>query len=364
MKIRFIDFGYVSSLRSQAIYHGLAEAMAPDDEPILCLANPNEPYMCVGMHQDIRLEIDEAYCQRNHLPVLRRQIGGGTVYLDRHQLFYQFIYPRNKAPTRPVDIYPIFIEPVVNTYRNFGVNARFEPVNDIQVGQRKIGGTGGATINNAIVMAGSFMFDFDSTIMSDAVKNPSRQFRSSLKLFLDEYISTLKKELDNPPTRDELINRFLLEVEQCLNLTVRIDKPTARELEFITQSEKELSDPEWLYESGRRLVPSGIKISAQRYLTETSFKTDFGQLSVLLLEQDMRIVALSIFDTDSDGIENKKQTETLNSLCQQLIGSPLEKEALLNMLQEITFSFELQGDRICAEDLCNAILSGTQHPRN
>ena len=97
------------------------------------------------MHQEVAREVDVAYCRTQGLPIIRRQVGGGAVYLDRGQLFTHFIYPRKKAPEFAVNLYPRFIEPVVRTYRELGVDAVYRPINDIQVDGRKIGGTGAAS---------------------------------------------------------------------------------------------------------------------------------------------------------------------------------------------------------------------------
>ena len=100
MRLRVIDFGLVPALRSQAVYHGLAETIGPDSAPILSLASPETPYVCIGMHQDLAKEVDEAFCAANGFPVWRRQVGGGAVYLDRNQLFTHFIYPQRHTHHR------------------------------------------------------------------------------------------------------------------------------------------------------------------------------------------------------------------------------------------------------------------------
>ena len=84
MRLRVLDFGFVSALRSQAVYHGVADTITPDGEPVLTLVNPDTPYVCVGVHQEIGKEVDEAFCAANGLPVYRRHVGGGAVYLDRN----------------------------------------------------------------------------------------------------------------------------------------------------------------------------------------------------------------------------------------------------------------------------------------
>src|SRR5512144_1868055 len=151
MTIRVLDFGFVPPIASQAIYHGLADALAAEDAPVVTLCSPTDPYICVGALQDGRVEIDEAYCRSRGLPVLRREIGGGAVYLDRNHLFYHFIFPRHRASAASLDLFPWFIEPVLRTYRGLGIAARYRPINDIHVDGRKIGGTAAARIREAVV---------------------------------------------------------------------------------------------------------------------------------------------------------------------------------------------------------------------
>ena len=195
MRLRVLDFGFVPALRSQAVYHGVADTIAADGEPVLTLVNPDTPYVCVGVHQEVPREVDEAYCAADGLPIIRRHVGGGAVYLDRNQMFFHFMYPRTKAPQYAVNLYPRFIEPVVRTYRELGVEAEYRPVNDIQVKGRKIGGTGAASIGEATVMVGSFMFDFDTATMAHCLKVPSEKFRDKLRQTLDDYMTTMAKEL-------------------------------------------------------------------------------------------------------------------------------------------------------------------------
>ena len=153
------------------------------------------------------------------LPVIRRQVGGGAVYLDRNQMFFHFIYPRDKAPQYAANLYPLFCEPAVRTYRDFGVAAEYRPINDIQVAGRKIGGTGAASIGEATVMVGSFMFDFDTATMARCLKVPSEKFRDKLKTTLDDYMTTMTRELATVPSRDDVKARFLKHCAAVLGVT-------------------------------------------------------------------------------------------------------------------------------------------------
>lgn len=67
-------------------------------------------HMYVGYHQEVEKEIDTAYCQAHSIPILRREVGGGAVYLDSGQLFFQCVFHRERAPRRVEDIYQLFLQ--------------------------------------------------------------------------------------------------------------------------------------------------------------------------------------------------------------------------------------------------------------
>src|SRR4029453_12248415 len=123
MHMRVIDGGSVSAVLSQSIWYGIATRMTPEDDPVLTLVNPRDPYVCIGFHQNAELEVDERYCATRRIAVLRRRLGGGAVYIDDNQLIFHFIFPRQHAPSRVNRRHPMFIEPGVRPYRHPGIPA-------------------------------------------------------------------------------------------------------------------------------------------------------------------------------------------------------------------------------------------------
>ena len=97
-KIRLLDLGSVPAVRSQTVYHAVAYGMAETKQDTIILVSPSQPYVCIGYHQDLDQEVDLAYCQRHHLPVYRREVGGGAVYLDDGQIFTQWVFQKGHLP--------------------------------------------------------------------------------------------------------------------------------------------------------------------------------------------------------------------------------------------------------------------------
>src|SRR5579871_2404656 len=98
--VRLLELGAISWLRTQAVYHALAELMTEETPDTLILARTEEPYVCVGYHQSLNAVLDEAACRFAGLPIVRRRVGGGTTYLDKNQPFYQCIFHHKHLPYR------------------------------------------------------------------------------------------------------------------------------------------------------------------------------------------------------------------------------------------------------------------------
>lgn len=356
MRLRVLDFGTVTALRSQAVFHGVAETIRPDSDAVLTLASPETPYVCVGIHQEVAKEVDEAYCAEAGLPIYRRHVGGGAVYLDRNQLFTHFIYPRKKAPEFAVNLYPLFIEPVVRTYHDLGVDAQYRPINDIHVKGRKIGGTGAASIGEATLLVGSFMFDFDTEVMARCLKVPSEKFRDKLRQSLTDYMTTMKKELPELPSRERVKERFFVHCADVLGVEVVEDQPTPEELAAIERAETALADPAWTYLQGRKLVELGVKIAAGTHLTESTYKAPGGLIRVHLLGRDGRIENLMI-----SGDFTCLPPDGIDRLAARLSEAPLVLEPLTEVIEDAVVELGLQTPGVSAFDFATAIIAAVEH---
>ena len=191
--MKLYNLGKVNWQNSQLIYHALAEM----GQESLVLVSPSTPYVCIGFHQDARQEVDLEYCHKNGIPVFRREVGGGAVYLDGDQLFFQLILKRKNPaiPTRKDTFYRKLLQPVVNTYRKIGIEAKYKPVNDVIVSNRKISGTGVAEIGESIVFVGNLILDFNYKMMCRILKIPNEKFRDKIYKTMEENLSTIRREL-------------------------------------------------------------------------------------------------------------------------------------------------------------------------
>lgn len=295
--IRRLDLGFVTPLRSQAIYHGLAEAMDAGRPDTIVFCAPAEPYFCVGYHQRAGDVLDLGLCRRQGWPVLRRRIGGGTVYLDRHQLFYQAIVHHSRAPFSVERVYAIYLAAPVLALQRLGLDAALRAPNEIEVGGRRIAGTGGGQIGEAMVVVGNVLFDFPDAALARAWRAPSRPFRRLARAGLRSCLTTLGKELEAPPSMEALRDAIAAAYAETLGEELVAGAPTAREVEAIEAAERELASRAFILEgAGRRIA--GLKIARGVYVYEG--RAASAEVRVSLRVRDGVIDDLAVRGADPD----------------------------------------------------------------
>jgi lipoate-protein ligase A len=215
--LQVIDVGSASAVDTLAVAYGIASRLGPDGDPVLVLADPIEPFLCAGANEDIEQRIDLSFCRAEGIPVLRRRIGGRAIYIDRDQLIFHVIVPVSLAPRPTARIMPRLVTAMIETVRDFGLAARLRDPSDLLVGGRKIAGAAGAEIGDAVVVGGTFLFNFDSARMVCCLKAPSVAFRTRLRRLLDRRLTTFCEELGNPPPRRRVKTRLVGNFARCLD---------------------------------------------------------------------------------------------------------------------------------------------------
>lgn len=243
MQLRVVDAGSVGALRSQALWHGIAAAMGPDAAPTLSLCTPAEPYVSIGYHRRLD-EVDTDACAADGLPVIRRQIGGGPVYLDSDQLLFQLTLPARLAPPSVDRLYREFLGPAVDAFRSLGLDARLDGLNDIVVADRKISGTGAGQIGDAVTVVGNVMRAFPHERMVRVLALPDERMRAECLRLMRRHVSSLGAEgceATLAQARAALIDAYA----GALGGEARRDELRPDELEAIERWERRLADAHW-----------------------------------------------------------------------------------------------------------------------
>lgn len=263
---------------SQLIYHALASL----GREALSLVSPARPYVCIGFHQDVEQEIDLDFCKANNIPVFRREVGGGAVYLDGDQLFFHLILNKNNpiVPKRKETFYKKFLQPVINVYRRIGIPAEYKPINDLISGTRKISGTGVAEIGDCIVFVGNLIVDFNYEMMSKVLRVPDEKFRDKVHKTLVDNLTTIQREIGEKEAArwDEAsLNRLMVEeFQKLLGPMEPCQRDAALQTKMKELGTRMLSDA-WLHQKGgKRILGREVKIRAEIAMVHKVHKAPGG----------------------------------------------------------------------------------------
>jgi len=277
--MKLYSLGKVPWQESQIIYHALAEL----GWEALSLVSPATPYVCIGFHQDVEQEVDLAYCQERNIPVFRRDLGGGAVYLDGDQLFFQLILHKDhpEVPKNKGVFYEKFLQPVIHVYRRIGIPAVYKPVNDVLAGSKKISGTGVGEIGECIVFVGNLIVDFNTREMSRVLKVPDEKFRDKVHKTLEDNLSTIRRELGEKEASrwDEgTLNAFMAEEFQRILGPMEPSQKEGRLQEKMTELSQTYVTDEWLFQRGKRVSGRDVKIRSGVNLKHKAYKAPGGLL--------------------------------------------------------------------------------------
>ena len=248
---RWIDVGTTGPVTFHATYAGLADTQEADAAPVVVWGRARA-HLCLGQSQG-RCEVDD----RTDVPIVRRPLGGGAVWVDEDQLSYALVAPLGAAPSRHEDWHAWALAPAIATFRSFGLDAE-RRAEDLWLGGRKIAGSGAATIGRCAVVASSFLMRFPRARFAATVAAPTRAFRVALHDALGAAMTDWASHAP-PPGETALAAAFQAALREALGWDTRLAVLSARERASVDEWCDELAAP---IEAGCPRVAGGIKLNA------------------------------------------------------------------------------------------------------
>ncbi|OOG23813.1 biotin--protein ligase [Thioalkalivibrio denitrificans] len=310
----WLDLGELDPLDLHAAYTGVARAMGPDDRPVVLWARPAQAHVSVGASQYPDADLDLERCEALGVPVIRRPLGGGTVWLDGDQECFVFIVPARRVPGGHRGLFDLCLGLVSDWFQGMGLPVQRMAGRDLWVGDRKILGSGAATEGKALVLGASVLRHFPFTRFAECIRAPGPGFRQWLVEALEAGMTDWRSQGIDPDTgalqaglRDTARHR--------LGWTFSDGNLSDAARDAITAAREELAEP--LEEGGgRRHVPDGIRINGRCYLVERSL--DGGWLRLLL--DDGRIGRAAAADPQA------------HAALQACVGEPVQEARILGRL--------------------------------
>jgi lipoate-protein ligase A len=166
--------GPLSPLMHLALDEVLAQEVGDGTrKPTLRIWEWDERAVVIGSFQSVKNEVDPENAEKYGFRVVRRISGGGAMFMDAGSVVTYSIY----APIELVagmtfaDSYAFFDEWAVQALQSLGVDATYQPLNDIASPAGKIGGAAQKRLGNGGVLHHVTMaYDMDGDRMTEVLR--------------------------------------------------------------------------------------------------------------------------------------------------------------------------------------------------
>ncbi len=177
---RFLDLDMIDGYYSAALFESTGRHVGSDKVPETILFwRVSSPVVYLGYHQLVSEEINDDFCHKNNIGIVRRILGGGCGFCDENQILYSVIGKEEGIIPRDIQTaYKKVLGGVVDALDILGVAGVLEPArNAVYSKGRKISGNAQGRFDGAVLINGSLLLDFDFELMDKVLKNPTKNLR-------------------------------------------------------------------------------------------------------------------------------------------------------------------------------------------
>ena len=275
--MKYIESNSTDPYFNLALEEYVFDKLPKDESYFMLWQNANT--IVIGKYQNAMQEINQKVVDERGIKVARRLSGGGAVYHDMGNLNFTFIVDQKDVDGLN---FKIFVVPIVETLKGFGVEAEFTGRNDIVIDGRKISGNSQYVKRNRVMHHGCIMLDSDLEKVADALKVREAKFKSKSVKSVRSRVTTIN---DNAPVKISM-GEFKSALKEHIlgDETVEPYQLTEDDLREINRlREEKYATWDWNY--GR----------ASRFEVTMEEKFDAGLVTVHMTAKDGRIIDIRFF---------------------------------------------------------------------
>ncbi|QEE62415.1 lipoate--protein ligase family protein [Salinibacterium sp. dk2585] len=214
--------------------------------PTLRIWEWNEPAVVIGSFQSLKNEVDLENAKKYGIDVVRRISGGGAMFMEAGGIITWSLYVPGELVQGLTfaDSYAFLDEWAITALKSLGIDASYQPLNDITSPQGKIGGAAQKRLGNGAVLHHVTMsYDMDRDRMVEVLRIGREKMSDKGTTSANKRVDPLKSQTGLP--RDEIIERMIGTFRSLYGLTP--GELTADELARAQQLvDEKFATDEWL----------------------------------------------------------------------------------------------------------------------
>ena len=263
---RLLDTGLRRAADNIALNRALLESRAAGESPNTLRFLRFTPCALLGYHQSAAQELDLDYCREQGIEVQRRITGGGAIYFDPGQLGWELYFGRRDLGVAEMEsLSRRLCELAAAGLRRLGLDAGFRPRNDIEVGGRKISGTGGVSEGEALLFQGTLLLDCDVEKMLRVLRVSAQKLSDKAAASARERIVTVRELIGRLPPLAQ-VQRVLADAfARGLDITPVPGELSAQEQARFAAALQEIAQPGWMDLVARPLADRSLCHATQKF---------------------------------------------------------------------------------------------------
>ncbi|MEM2468687.1 MAG: biotin/lipoate A/B protein ligase family protein [Candidatus Jordarchaeales archaeon] len=246
---RYIDFDLVDPPTSGALAEAMliarAEGKCPDT---FFIYRRKPPAVSIGYFQAVKNTVDLAACRELGVEVSRRITGGGAIYSDENGIIYSIVVSEGnpKIPRNIAESYSVLCRGLIDALKILGLDAVFQPINDILVGGKKVSGSSQTRRRGVVLHHGTLLVRADIETMKRVLKIPEEKMSDKAAKSLEERVTSLEKLLGREVSMDEVKEAVRKGFEKALEVKFEDGELTEYEKKLVRKLvEEKYSRDEW-----------------------------------------------------------------------------------------------------------------------
>ncbi len=244
MKYDIINEGRYSEAMHHAIDEVLLEKMEKGElRPTIRFWYRENPSVPFGRFQSLEDEVEVGYAEENNIEYVRRITGGGAMFAEPGNVItYSLYLPKEKVPEDVQESYRELDSFAVNALQKAGVEASYQPLNDIEHEEGKLGGAAQLRRQEAVLHHTTMSYDLDTEEMLRVLRIGKEKVSDKAVKSAEKRVSRIRSHTDL--SREEVIELLIDEFTSGKNYSSRgLSEDELEEARNL--AEEKFSSSEW-----------------------------------------------------------------------------------------------------------------------
>lgn len=246
-KWRFIEFGNVDIRYMMAVNEAIHRC---DEGNTLFFWNPTRSII-LGYFQKAEVELDLKQCEG--YTIVRRTSGGGIAFSDdrARQINYGVVgtLDDDRFPLDIVESYKQICGMLIDTLKEYGLNAGFRPINDVVVDNKKISGNAMTRRDGKTLQHGTLLLDFDIKEMLRILNIPKEKYMDKQIKSIEQGMTWMDRELGYKEDMEKVKQKIRKNFERRFQVELVSTGLSQKEKEMAGELLPRYHSDEWTYKA-------------------------------------------------------------------------------------------------------------------